>query len=216
MWLISRLRALPKSSIKLLKNTAFLAPANKHFPEEIPICITGGDSPYTVDMSEKKQLKKIMLICHSEREKILKEKLAPIVSEYEWIDISSIASYSQLQEKISDKNSIILMDLDSISAQEFAFEENWLGSDILLIGGSSQDVAAAAWKNNFSSLCLESQDFLLALELGINQEKFPGIFALAEEGSEIYFEKVQSLREIGAKIDRFVALLGQKYPAQAG
>lgn len=108
------------------------------------------------------------------------------------------------------------IDLAWAEMSGISYLESWRSQHIILVKGEGASLAGdSSWRHCSSSLnlsTLPALDLPRVVQVCLAHERFPGIVSLNERGSEVFFDKVQGLQEIGQKIDRLLGVIEQKYP----
>ena len=148
----------------------------------------------------------LQLVCRKEREEFLRNKLG-LAPSVEWRNPKSLHDPAAWQTVPTT----LLVELGAIIEEKFSVSPAWKDRNIILL--REEEECPAEWRS-FSRLELDSPFTALAhgLEIALAPSNFPGAYALLEKKGEIFYEKIQSLHEIGAKVDRFTYLLEERYP----
>lgn len=146
-----------------------------------------------------------ILFCSPERSELLREKLAL----REPNSCLSPADFSAAHEE-NPIDQIYLLDLESFQQEKISPASEWKEKRIVLL----YDRPCPPEWQLFSRINLQQTkpEISTALDLCSYPENFPGIFGLLKSKGEIFYEKIESLHEIGLKVDKLTHLLGQKFP----
>ena len=175
-------------------------------------------------MSEAPKVK-TLLVRNPARKDLPLEKLALVlqkIASHGNLEKTTAPDSNTLKKEIASQQDVACVFIDIACIEEWAlpFDESWRRWHVVLVrtGGGKQAATSErtrAWKENFSTLNLEriqNTELLKILQMAIAHEKGAGIASLMEKNNEVYFEKVHKLSEMGSKLDRFFALLEEKYP----
>jgi hypothetical protein len=162
-----------------------------------------------IDLQNKK-----FLLCQKEREDFLKGKLGLGAINCQWKDAGANLNAGILREQGVPEQATLFIDLMAVEAGRLNSPSEWKDWHIVLLMEGGPTVKANEWLKACSHLNLNQLNaYNLPLhELAGSQEKYPGISFLLGKGSEVLFQKVQELGDIGEKIDRVIAKLEKKYP----
>ncbi len=168
-----------------------------------------------------------ILLCDPARESVPLRKLAgvlPRLAEFRSVDISTLQS---LTEFLASGN--VAIEEAAIYVEANWFVERGVESDASLDKANIIAVdcepgepifskISSQWKQKISYLALgaiSNKDLPKVLSVSLEPCAVPGISAIAEKNSEILFEKVQRLSQIGHRIDQVVQNIETKFPEMA-
>jgi hypothetical protein len=148
-----------------------------------------------------------MLVCKSGQSSPSLEKFQAILQKLSALEVVSVARVEELQ---AEETSAIFLDAALWHESAPLAEENL----VLLSGVDSPSVGLGKGNTSILDLsALNTADLVRAAQLALIPECKPGIACLSDSGSEIYYEKIHGLPEVGERVDRFVRLLEKAHPA---
>ena len=164
---------------------------------------------------------KALLLRDPARPSLVFEKIALVLQKLSELEIVEAGDAGALQGRLqgADAERRIFLDSGLIAKLGPKPEPALRSKRITLVATDGMEgTGNAEWRKAFSCLNVAGAaniDLPRLLQLALSQESNPGIFALADRGSEIFYEKVKGLADIGAKVDRLVAAVEKKNPELA-
>ncbi|MGZ6289578.1 MAG: hypothetical protein ACXWQO_15425 [Bdellovibrionota bacterium] len=145
------------------------------------------------------------------------ETTAQKISDYQAFEAQTFTTFANFaaEHLAANPSATLFLDLVWIEEAKITFEPAWKDWNVVLVKTMPPSEQVMPWLKSFSCLDISAlDDFGLtkSVQLAVAAEKMPGIVSLCESGTEIYFEKLTSMSGIGKKLDRFLALLENKYP----
>lgn len=171
----------------------------------------------------KLEKNKAILLCDPHREDLSLRKASGVLerlADFSQIDatqVNSAEDFSRLAGN-PDQAVTVFVDLFWLLNAKIANSADWQPWRLVFLRGDAAitpSKLSADWLSNASCIALRrisNPDLPRVLQLAMGHDRCPGVGVLSDRNSEIYFEKILSLNELGLKVDRFMALLEKSQP----